>query len=266
MLGKLLKHEWRAVSRFLLLIHGILLLFVLAGRTLLLLPIPVRVSGTVAVFYSMVYVFALGAVALGTCFYLILRFYRNMFTDQGYLTHTLPVKPYELIWSKSLVFLAWIILDALVCFLSIFIMVTGFQDNGFSTLAASLKTAFEQLQAAFGNLWPLAVLLVLTMLLTLIFQWIQLAYCGICVGSLFSKHKVLLSVVFCGIFYMAVQVINGIFLVFVAFGPMIFSQSFDPSAFSLRVMILGMIAMAAVLGACFYSVSRLIVAKHLNLD
>lgn len=266
MLGKLLKHEWRAVSRFLLLIHGILLLFVLAGRTLLLLPIPSRISGTMAVFYSMVYIFALGAVALGTCFYLILRFYRNMFTDQGYLTHTLPVKPYELLWSKSLVFLAWIILDVLVCLLSIVIMVTGFQDNGSSNLIASLKTAFEQLKCAFGNLWPLAVLLVLTMLLTLVFQWIQLAYCGICVGSLFSKHKILLSVVFCGIFYMAVQVINGIFLVFVAFGPMIFSQSFDPSAFSLRVMILGMIAMAAVLGACFYSVSRLIVAKYLNLD
>ena len=94
MLGKLLKHEWKSVWKIPTILLCVLMgLAVLAG---LGFASPIWDSGleglgVLAVLSWMVFYFAIMGVSMGIMLYLAVRFYRSMFTDEGYLTHTLPV-------------------------------------------------------------------------------------------------------------------------------------------------------------------------------
>ena len=74
--------------------------------------------GIAAGLYIFVYVLFIFAIVVATYVYLAIRFQKNLFSDEGYLTHTLPVSPTKLIWSKMLVAWAWIAID-LVCVIAV---------------------------------------------------------------------------------------------------------------------------------------------------
>lgn len=127
MLGKLLKHEFRATRRSVgMVILGSLLasavgfgLLILCWhpsflpalhgdaietiRTILYIPLSVITFG----------VYALGfASSIITLIFILMRYYKNFFTDEGYLTFTLPVTPHELLWTKLISGMIWL---SLVC-------------------------------------------------------------------------------------------------------------------------------------------------------
>ncbi len=113
MLKKLLKYDWKSVSLLLLILHGILLVYTLIGRLGIAFGISTpadtlvssvtTVYGIAAGLYILVYVLFIFAIVVATYVYLAIRFQKNLFSDEGYLTHTLPVSPAKLIWSKMLV-------------------------------------------------------------------------------------------------------------------------------------------------------------------
>ena len=108
MLGKLIKYEWKGL-RFPLMI----MMIVLAGTMILtcgvILTINPKLDETLA-WYSVMalmlsiflYYFGIIGCTLGTTLIVVVRFYKTCYTDQGYLTHTLPVTPHQLLNSKIL--------------------------------------------------------------------------------------------------------------------------------------------------------------------
>lgn len=103
MLGKLFKHEWRAAWGILGLLACISLIAVVVGGGCMWGLIAIgdgvfHVSEWLEVMMALV--FALAMLAVGVCmvgaFALGLwRFYRGRFTDEGYLTFTLPVSTHQ---------------------------------------------------------------------------------------------------------------------------------------------------------------------------
>ena len=65
------------------------------------------------VLYLFAYVLIVIAASVMTQVLMIQRYYKNLFTDEGYLTNVLPVSATDHILSKMLVFGAWSILNAL---------------------------------------------------------------------------------------------------------------------------------------------------------
>ena len=65
------------------------------------------------VLYLFAYVLIVIAASVMTQVLMIQRYYKNLFTDEGYLTNVLPVSATNHILSKMLVFGAWSILNAL---------------------------------------------------------------------------------------------------------------------------------------------------------
>ena len=126
MLGKLLKHEWKSIWKIPTILLGALMgLAVLAGFGF---ASPVWDSsldglGVLAVLTWMLFYLAVLGVSLGIMLYLAVRFYRSMFTDEGYLTHTLPATSRQLLLSKVLIMAAWIFLSMVGVFASILISV-----------------------------------------------------------------------------------------------------------------------------------------------
>ncbi len=110
MLGKLFKYEWRSISKLLLPIHGFVLLFALlsrfyftiSGGTDALLNTDSTIIGTLTMLLIFALVIVISSIAIFTYIYSGYHFYKNVFTDQGYLTNTLPVTPSQLLLSKEL--------------------------------------------------------------------------------------------------------------------------------------------------------------------
>ena len=100
MLGKLLKHEFRATSRVMLPVLGVLLLTsVLAGLSIRLLD-----TGHIATMMRIVARLFIAAFVIGVITAIVIsivlmvnRFYRNLLCDEGYLMHTLPSNAHALV-------------------------------------------------------------------------------------------------------------------------------------------------------------------------
>ena len=122
MLGKLMKYEWKNIWR-----AGTLMLlgmFVVTVIGCVVLRMPGGLVTEIAdgnnmnatqswfvlssfVATLILYVIMLLASTWGMLIFLGIRFYRSMYTDEGYLSHTLPVTANQLFLSKVLVSGAW---------------------------------------------------------------------------------------------------------------------------------------------------------------
>jgi len=129
MLGKLLKYEWKGFrSPFLI------LLVVLAGTTLLTCGVILTISpkyDEVIEWYSIMtlvlsvflYYFGLIGCTLGTMLIIAVRFYKTCYTDQGYLTHTLPVSTRKILNAKIIASLLMYLLMTLAIAATVFILI-----------------------------------------------------------------------------------------------------------------------------------------------
>lgn len=122
MLGKLMKYEWKNIWRAgTLMLLGMFVVTVI-GCVVLRMPgglvteivdgndINAAQSwfvGSSFVATLILYVIMLLASTWGMLIFLGIRFYRSMYTDEGYLSHTLPVTANQLFLSKVLVSGVW---------------------------------------------------------------------------------------------------------------------------------------------------------------
>ena len=93
MLRKLWKHEWKASCRLLLAVHLALLAMGLAGYLIREILTGSPVLSVLGGLYMILFFFLALAAFLLTHILLIGRYYRNFFTAEGYLVHTLPAGP-----------------------------------------------------------------------------------------------------------------------------------------------------------------------------
>lgn len=116
MLGKLLKHEWRSTWKIPTILIGLLLILSFFSGLTFASPLWQSEMGGLELLVIMVWLvfyFALIGVSIGITLYMAIHFYRSMFTDEGYLTHTLPVTSHQLLISKIIPMMAWAALSTL---------------------------------------------------------------------------------------------------------------------------------------------------------
>ena len=133
MLGKLLKHEYKITSRY------FIPMYIAIGVMTLLLKLSFLFSEN-SIFMSIeastfmdivqgllitVYVIVLVGTAFLSVFFLVKRYYSNMFGDEGYLTHTLPVTGNQLLNSKLICSFTWILSLIPVALLSFLLLFAG---------------------------------------------------------------------------------------------------------------------------------------------
>ena len=105
MLGKLLKHEFRATGRIMLpLIAAELMVSVLAGLSVRGLGRMQSMSFLHTMYVLTLMVFGLGLFAIAVVAFVLMiqRFYKSLLRDEGYLSMTLPVTVDAHIWAKLL--------------------------------------------------------------------------------------------------------------------------------------------------------------------
>lgn len=269
MVKKLYKHEFLAWLRVILILWGITLLTAVFNRVL-------QIFETDSIYYSillgssiLLYVLALLATAATPMIFGSVRFYKNFFTGEGYLTFTLPVTKGQLLWVKISTAVCFAILGTLVCLLSGWIVMAGEVFTEVCKAAAYICKALPADEIGHIIGWLLEFLL---LMLVSTFTNHMLYYSCICIGQTFRKNRVLAAVgVYFGfyiisqIFSTALSMVMATFSVtgaMEAIGELIAAH---PTA-TVHIVLCGSAALSALLGAAFWLICHWVLRKRLNLE
>ena len=261
MLSKLLKHEFKATARLILPLYLVLFVFTIVARFVLSLDLKGALSIFPA-FATIAYIATILAIAVVSFVIIVLRFYKNLMTDEGYLMFTLPVKAKQLINSKLLVSLFWYIASLLLILVSLFGLL--FTKEHYGLIGGAVERFFTEMRLVFGtsNMILFITETFLVMILGLINN-ILIIYASIAIGQLFNGHKILGSIAaYIGI-STALQII--VSAAFVILG-IVFGTSFDEVSSVPEFILPITIAFVLITNILFYVVTDFIFKKKLNLE
>ncbi|MBQ8198200.1 MAG: hypothetical protein IJZ76_02090 [Lachnospiraceae bacterium] len=271
MLKKLFVHEWkdswRLVGIMNLIVIGLTLIgtFFLNNETWNAMDKNEFIAVTVVV-YMMFFIASIAALSMVVTFYFYIRFYRNLYTDQGYLMHTLPVTAHQLIWSKTFVATIWMVISTVVMVGSIFGLV-------FAAIPGEERGEFwREMSEAFAmmDFDGRAVVIVVLYILAIIVGQLSnvfMGYASISIGQMFKKQKVLGAIgVYIGI-YMLIQTVSSYGMMFVTMfiDPYVMETSMEADNFMI-VFLLILMLISGLLTTGFYFITHYIMKNKLNLE
>ncbi len=119
-------------------------------------------SSLVSLYWPMI----LTAFVMVTLILIVVRYYKNFFTDEGYLTFTLPVSRAQLLNSKIIMAFIWMAATAVVCVLAYvaFIVITQVGNPGYDPgfdVEPSVPSEEDPIFGEYGVLFFLLELIVL---------------------------------------------------------------------------------------------------------
>lgn len=271
MLKKLFVHEWKESWRLVgimnLIVIGLTLIgtFFLNNETWNAIDKNEFVALTVVI-YMMFFIASIAALSMVVTFYFYIRFYRNLYTDQGYLMHTLPVTSNQLIWSKTFVALIWMLISTIVMLGSVFGLVfAAIPGEERSEFFMEMRDAFAMMDFD-GR----AIVIIILYLLAIVVGQLSnvfMGYASISIGQTFKKQKVLGAIgVYIGI-YMLIQTISSYLMMFVTLfvDPYALESTVDEVNYMIVFMLI-MVLLSGVLSAGFYFVTHYIMKNKLNLE
>lgn len=201
MLNKLIKNEFKATARVFLPAYGIFAALLVMERLSMVLAssqskaegfLGMVASMTITIF-TVLTVLGLIALLLAPVIYAIVRFYKNLLGDEGYLSFTLPVTPGQHLKAKLLAACVWeavTFLVAAVCGVLFFLTVDAGEVRVFFAAAGLfLSTGYE----AVGAWLILVAALVLFALLSQLAANFLSLYNAMSMGQTANKHKLLAS-------------------------------------------------------------------------
>ena len=225
MFTKLLKHEWRATRGILALLCIIVLIAgITIGCTMQIMvnasrdgatigvngaPIPETLqpmSEFAEVACVLLIMAGVGAVAIcsaGSLFFLVYRFYKRCFTDEGYLTFTLPVTTHQILLSSFLnTIIGELIMLVAVCLsvgIAVLLFLAAFPENLiWADVSVGLKEAFSQMWASLAEHIDVLASMTVTGIIGALSELIVLML-AVTIGALIAKkHKILAAV---GVYY-----------------------------------------------------------------
>ena len=273
MLGKLLKHEFRATGRTMLPVLGVLtVLVVLANISVRMLDAQLGSFLTVLFVLLLVLAFiAIVAAEIMPVVMMVQRFYKNLLGSEGYLMHTLPANVHELVWSKLIVSTVWLLGTNLVIFLLGGLSVLHLGELSLGEIlqelpsSAEIKEALAYAGIGSGDITLLMVEMAVMVVLVQLVACLHF-YAAMALGHMFSKNKGLLSVVFFVVLSYLFSTLTS--LLGVSQADSLEMIHLDTALESLRFVqaVLGeSIGVTLVQGAVFYIATVLGLKKGLNL-
>lgn len=277
MLKKLFRQEWKSFS-----FAPMITMIVLAVVTLILMSSFMtsfweQDNIFVNLFASLTflaYAFALAALSFCVTLCTAIRFYKNFFTDEGYLMFTLPVKTSDLLLSKIFVAALWKLVSVAAITISVLVIATV----GFSYLSdTSVIRFFEE----FFDLFPRAIEEmrdVLAIPVSVFFLWLILLgicslfynilfiYACICLGQLWNKHKIGGAIVA----YFGLRFVLRLFRQILSI-PLsnFYSYYYDFDSISTGTWLFGMFISLLIMGGLcvgLYWICSYVMSRKLNLD
>lgn len=259
MLNKLLKYEFKSTGRTFLPIYGALLITAFLTR-LFVFNKDFSNSfflGIFQVVISSLFGFLLMAVFILTLVVSLQRFYKNLLGEEGYLSMTLPVRPWQHILCKSLTSLVWYIFSSIAAILAFVILAyeKGMLGDFFKAIVTLIRRGSlnAQILTACGEFFLFAALGILAFTMML--------YASMALGQLSANKRLLTSFgAFLALNFL-VQILMGVL------GNLAVQWVFPMSSrWALNVALLLSIVVELFFLAGFFAITNYILSRKLNLE
>ncbi len=207
MFRKLIKYEWVAMIRSMIPVYIAMIAVSLLNGIMLHIGVDInhpayRFWDWITTYFgglmAFLYVTVMMVLIVFTCIMIIQRFYKGLLGREGYLMLTLPVKTWELVFSKALVSFFVSICSVIIAILSICILggttfLKVFSDFS-EALGELIQMAIEYDAAALTHMVLFCVEIVLAGAAGF-FANVYQGYLSMSLGQLARNHKVAMSVV-----------------------------------------------------------------------
>ncbi len=269
MVRKLFKHEIISYLRTLLPVNIILFAIAVMTRVILFFENDGVTYGII--FGSSVFAFVVGIIA---CVFMtfvvsIVRFYKNLFTSEGYLSFTLPVTSAQHIWVKLGSALLFQIFAAITVILSLIVVASGEPlVEIFKAIGFLLKLCWAEFG---GHIVFFIIELIALLLISVSYEYL-LWYACISLGQRSRKNRVFMAVVWYFVYYMITQVVSTVFVIIM----MILETTgaidnamewvFEHMLASVHIGFIGGAVIMAAIALVFYFISKNTMKNKLNLE
>ncbi len=225
MLGKLIKHDFKSLSRVLFPTQ----IAVLGATVIATIGFAFNIRGSINsaaqtgslqllrfIFgtLSVLMLVAIIAASFLIAFIIFERFYKSFMCNEGYLTFTLPVTTTQLLWSKLITAMIWTIISGIVILICINIFV--FFGTGNSGLVNTevyrqlMIMKHEVINTLGGRLVLPTIEFILLAIVSTAYKILQV-YLALIIGGIVSqKHKILAGIGFYFVISIAVSILSSI--------------------------------------------------------
>lgn len=276
MTGRLIKYEIKSGMRLMTVIWAALI------AASILFSISIHVLGNIfhdgtpglGVFLAIVeivtglmYFAVFVALIVATLMIVIMRFYKGLLGDEGYLMHTLPIRAWQLITAKGIVAAMVVIISVITAFISLMILAGG---GGIGMLPAVWDFM--------GRIWdedPRYILVmaeVIILIVLSVLKSIYQIYAALAIGQLANKHRILLAL---GAYIGMSMLVSAIFMTLAVvadnvgfmgwLGTMFADVENDVFSVS-QMAVASFFLMTAVQLAAFHVITERILSLRLNLQ
>ena len=266
MLGKLLKYEWKTSGKIFLGLNLYMIVITIMGFIMLSLGLAdanEKVATFITPILSVCYVLSIFAISIAVCILILYRFFKSLYTDEGYLTHTLPIKPSTILLSKFIYgFLCTFVTSIIIMFSILLIFIAAIPDTD---LIATTQEAILTISKQTGMSVSGFIILSIVYLVLSIVSGLLCFYASISLGQLFKKHKLIGSFVWYGVFYIIGQIFSTIYLIIMGFTSLDLTNEITANTFVDRMLSTSLV-FAIISCIIYWFISNYIISKKLNLE
>ncbi len=273
MLKKLFKYEWKFFWKVPATINLALAIITLLGVMFIISPLWELESELIGILMStslMFYYLSIFAGSIAVTVYIAIRFYRSAYTDEGYLTHTLPVTPRQIILSKLFVGVIWTFITGCVIAISVAVLIFTFIFASIDfNFFYEIGEVWEEILEAFKELgfhFYLSVFLFFLLYAAGAFFNILMLYSAVSLGQLFSRHKIAGAVIWYIAEYMIVQFGSSILMSVAILGLFNSMDAFDSPGAVTSLLFGGGFLLVLAGDIVLYCITEYMMKKKLNLD
>ncbi len=274
MLGKLIKHEFKATARIIWPMYAGMVVLALITRLAAMPLLDSQHSFFInAISILIIFLFGLCMIALAFMPLIIsaVRFKKNILGSEGYLTMSLPVNTDQVLCSKMITSLVWYFASALLGLAIILMMVFWGQDIQLFSGGIDLKGFFEEAARLSAEnkkiIWNVVLLITEFVVdgVILINLGTLIVYASYSIGYSVNKHKSLLTVV---LFFVLFHISNWVCVL----GIFIFGRQsqrwidFMTGVNGLQSFLAGMLLLMLISSAVLYFITRFFITRKLNLE
>jgi hypothetical protein len=295
MLGKLIKHDFKSLSRVLFPTQ----LAVLGATVIATIGFAINMRGNfnsavengsmqlIRFLFGSISVLMLIAIVAASflvMFIIFERFYKSFMCSEGYLTFTLPVTTTELLWSKLITAMIWSFISGIVIIICMNIFVLfGTGNSGIvnTEVYRQLITMKREIISTLGGKLVLPTIeFILLMIISTAYKILQV-YLALIIGGIVSqKHKILAGIGFYFVISIVVSVLSSI-MQFCLLGSARSMESsitgitgsiangaeiFDKVFSAAQPFIISYFVFMIVIAAAFFLLSRYFLTNKLNLE
>lgn len=274
MLSKLIKYEIKATKR--IMIPAIIALICVSVLNGVLVGISTNNILHDSIIYNIfsavsvsVYMLGIMAILILAAVLSIIRFYKADLSNEGYLTHTLPINIGNEILSKVIVGTLWVILTGVAIIISVLCLVMFSSIFDFASLDINDVINIKRAFTIYGSDIAKVLLIMFYLLLIIILgcsNKILAVYSAMAVGFSFNKNKILLSFVS----YIAISVLTTILtiilgVIFVSPLYNFLNNTLSPIAMA-HLVFVGLIAFLLILNIIYFFIVKFFFERKLNLE